>query len=689
MSQPFVVSMKILGDGSSGAGAVKQVTKEIEHLQQVAARAATGSNVQGGIDRMLGIGSSSRSMAEAEADLAAYGNQLDDLRAKYNPLFAAERQHEANLAGIQSALRVGAISADEMAAAVDREKAAHLAAVAALDSNSQAHQRNATAMARSSAQRTNLLFQLQDVAVTLAMGMNPLMVAMQQGSQISMIYGPEEGGLGKALSETGKIAGGVVSKLWVVALAATAIGTGVAGMRYEIEKASGKAVSFGDVFLAVFQVIGGYLYGTFKPAIDAIGGWFAKAWEWVKSTTRDVGNFIVREIVGAIDIISTAVGSLPEVFIVAGQAAANGFTNTMITAFRWVQEQFNGLLKGINDLAGSVGMSPVFEPVKLAEFVDFDSGGSDAAKRLEAGWAGLADRLKDVAGTDYMGNFFGDVLDQAVDNFTERTRDKKAEAKLAAAYQRIVDSAKGHIKNSEIERQALGMTEEAANRLRYSFDLLNQARDAGIKLSAGQVADLYELAGAMAAAEAQTKALSEIYSFGRDTLRGFFGDLLQGSREGVSAWENLGNAAANALERIADRALQMAADGIWDMIFGAVFGAAKPATGVLSFIPGLGGVGRNAKGTDSWRGGLTWVGEEGPELVDVPARSRIYDAGTSRDMAASPMIAFSPVNHFTVSGGAADIPTFERLLGQRDEALVAQFHQFIAAYLANPMRRPT
>lgn len=34
-------------------------------------------------------------------------------------------------------------------------------------------------------------------------------------------------------------------------------------------------------------------------------------------------------------------------------------------------------------------------------------------------------------------------------------------------------------------------------------------------------------------------------------------------------------------------------------------------------------VGRNAKGDNNWRGGLTWVGEEGAELVDLPRGSRI------------------------------------------------------------------
>ncbi len=34
-------------------------------------------------------------------------------------------------------------------------------------------------------------------------------------------------------------------------------------------------------------------------------------------------------------------------------------------------------------------------------------------------------------------------------------------------------------------------------------------------------------------------------------------------------------------------------------------------------------IGKNAAGDNNWRGGLTWVGEKGPELVDLPGGSRI------------------------------------------------------------------
>lgn len=43
--------------------------------------------------------------------------------------------------------------------------------------------------------------------------------------------------------------------------------------------------------------------------------------------------------------------------------------------------------------------------------------------------------------------------------------------------------------------------------------------------------------------------------------------------------------------------------------------------------------GRNAAGTDNWRGGLTWVGESGPELVSLPRGSQIYNSQESRAMA--------------------------------------------------------
>ena len=45
--------------------------------------------------------------------------------------------------------------------------------------------------------------------------------------------------------------------------------------------------------------------------------------------------------------------------------------------------------------------------------------------------------------------------------------------------------------------------------------------------------------------------------------------------------------------------------------------------------------GHNAMGTQYWRGGPTWVGELGPELVDLPKGSRIYSNQESQQIAQS------------------------------------------------------
>ncbi len=90
----------------------------------------------------------------------------------------------------------------------------------------------------------------------------------------------------------------------------------------------------------------------------------------------------------------------------------------------------------------------------------------------------------------------------------------------------------------------------------------------------------------MAATEAATKRLSDIYSFGKSTFASFFSDLKTGLMDGTMGWDDLGDAAVKALDKIADRALGMVADGIFDLLFGAVMSG---ITGGLSGGVGAGG----------------------------------------------------------------------------------------------------
>jgi hypothetical protein len=64
----------------------------------------------------------------------------------------------------------------------------------------------------------------------------------------------------------------------------------------------------------------------------------------------------------------------------------------------------------------------------------------------------------------------------------------------------------------------------------------------------------------------------------------------------------------------------MAKAGI-NSLFASFFN--QQAGGGLSPFASLLGIGRNAEGTENWRGGPTWVGERGPEIVNLPRGAQV------------------------------------------------------------------
>jgi len=87
-------------------------------------------------------------------------------------------------------------------------------------------------------------------------------------------------------------------------------------------------------------------------------------------------------------------------------------------------------------------------------------------------------------------------------------------------------------------------------------------------------------------------------------------DILKGIAAGITAGKTF---LANAIKAVIRAALAAVA---------GFFGNKNPSE------PAEGGP-KNAAGTSNWRGGLTWVGEEGPELVNIPRGSEILSTPAS------------------------------------------------------------
>lgn len=127
------------------------------------------------------------------ADIAAYGKQLDDLRAKYNPLYAAGRQYKDTLADINMAAKVGALSEAERAAAIQQTKTAFVQQVGSIKNATSATGDMTKQAGLARHELVNLSRQAQDVGTMLAMGASPMQVFTSQAAQIFDIFSSSRG----------------------------------------------------------------------------------------------------------------------------------------------------------------------------------------------------------------------------------------------------------------------------------------------------------------------------------------------------------------------------------------------------------------------------------------------------------------------------------------------------------------
>lgn len=175
--------------------------------------------------------------AARAADITAYGKQLDDVRAKYNPLFAAQRSYKTELADIKTALKTGAINQSEYAEAIANAKVAFVGQVNALRPG-----RDALAQAGEAAGKTgksfnglsfearNFSYQLVDVTQGVLMGQSAFQIFAQQGGQVAQVIATTPGGLGGLMRELGRSVVGLLTPMRLLGVAGVAAGVGAYAM---------------------------------------------------------------------------------------------------------------------------------------------------------------------------------------------------------------------------------------------------------------------------------------------------------------------------------------------------------------------------------------------------------------------------------------------------------------------------
>lgn len=123
---------------------------------------------------------------------------------------------------------------------------------------------------------------------------------------------------------------------------------------------------------------------------------------------------------------------------------------------------------------------------------------------------------------------------------------------------------------------------------------------------------------------AQTESLREQRS-AVDSMKDAFGSAFSSIITGASSARD---AMSNLFKTIANNLANKAINSLFN-------GLAGSGGGFLSKVAGWLGFGKNANGTSNWRGGLSMVGERGPELVNMPAGSKVYTNSQTRSMLSS------------------------------------------------------
>lgn len=371
------------------------------------------------INRLTGV---TPAVGQSTASFLAQGQALDDLRAKYNPVFGVIRQYRQEVSEIKAVHLEGALSADEMAAAISRARTAALNSIAAYKGSAQQIGQMSRASRGAELRLQQMFFQVNDIGVSLAGGMNPFVVMAQQGTQIAQIYGFGNGGVGGIFRDLGKLVGGVLGRFPVITAAIAAGTLAVAGMTREINKTSDVAVTFGDTALAVWQVIRDGIWSFIKPAVDKISEWFWWAWDQVVAGVKWVGNTLINGVRLAVEGVRFYVGAVPDLFRGAWEGAKGFVFGSLASMLEGVNSFLTSVTDGLNstfnlELSGpSGGMAAKLREQEAAANKAAEEADASRAVRFKK----MVENMVTIVNSDPLGQFFDSVGDRAGQNARNR-----------------------------------------------------------------------------------------------------------------------------------------------------------------------------------------------------------------------------------------------------------------------------
>lgn len=353
---------------------------------------------------LSGLQSISGALAQADA-------RADALRNSIDPLRASQAKLNAELAEAASLYRMGAIGADEYATATNVLQGR----LRALDA---AHNKAGKGAKLQAHELTNLTAQFSDIGVSLASGQNPLMVMVQQGSQVqAVLSGAAARGVGfrAVLGSLLAVAAPLAPLLLAIGAAVAVVGGGFAIATQQINKGGESAkelqkrlgltddqmkkvkhtsVTMGDTVAATFSVIGDRIWGVIGSAVKALGGTIASVYQDVVDWAVQTAKTNVMAWGGAVGAIAAAWKLLPAAVGDAVVSTVNFVLGSVEKMTNWVIDKVNIVIAGMNVVAGALSTIlgfdlriPDLKHVEITRIANqFEGAGESFADAMGKGW---------------------------------------------------------------------------------------------------------------------------------------------------------------------------------------------------------------------------------------------------------------------------------------------------------------
>lgn len=466
-------------------------------------------------------------------------------------------------------------------------------------------------------------------------------VMLRLGNIAGAVFGPAFDAIGASLDTVTQLAGVAIAGLagFYAPVLIGGIGALVTSLSAGLLPALGAvATAIKGIGIAMLANPLGLLIGGLAAAVTAAFLFRDEIKQVIGIDVVEVfdtgANWIIGAMVGAVKAVMAAWDVLPGFMKTLGMQAWNaflsGFEGSAVTwtnpftgeVFDLIKLDLTNFKYDIEGEAADIGKA-VKDAYDSAQGINYTQGMRDALGTLWETADGASDAITGLAGAFGGGSGSGGLSGAA--------------AKAADEYVKLVQSARSFIEQQENERKALGMSEEQANALRYSYDLLNKAKEGGLKLTGDQVAELTALGQQMAAAEAETKRLTKAFAdqqqavddilgtvgdaFGKlfdGTIKdfdGFIDHILNGfaklgqnnlskmfSTEGLQSLFVGSPANDNGFGLIGDAVKAGAKEGTQAGAAGGIFAALKGQGGAIS--AGLGGLGMGYQSANPLMGGL-------------------------------------------------------------------------------------